>query len=84
MIAYEMVLLNDPDTINEEQDIEVQYGTEVIGMCGNIVRSFVRCTNKAFERFPEEDVLEEGLRLVPPEFRPMFAFLYEKLKGVII
>lgn len=84
MIAYRLVLLNDPDTINEEHDIVVQYGTEVIGLCGTMVRSFIKCTNKgcvAFPTYTEEEVLEEGLSLIPPEFRPVLKFLYKKLKG---
>ena len=84
MIKYAMVLLSDPDTINEEHDIKVQCGTEVIGLCGEMVRCFVKCANTACERFPEEDVLKVGLSLIPPEFRSVFEFLYEKLKGVVI
>ena len=84
MIEYRMVLLNDLETINEECEIKIQYGTEVVVMCGEMVRSFVRCTNKGYERFPEEDVLEEGLRLIPSQLRYIYRFLYEKLNDVIM
>ena len=79
-----MVLLNDPDTINEACEVKVQYGTGVVVMCGEMVRCFIKCTNKGYEQFPEEDVLEEGLRLIPPQLRYVYRFLYEKLNDVIV
>lgn len=79
-----MILLTDLKTINKTRDITVQYGTEVVGLPGDMVRSFIRCTNAACKRFPNEDVLAEGLRLIPPEFREVLEWLYEKLNDVIV
>lgn len=84
MVAYAIVLLTDLDDVNTVAFMEVQTGTDMLVMRGEVVRSFVQCTNKAYETFPEAACLEEGLKLIPPTLQPVFAHLYEKLGGIII
>ena len=83
MITYAIVTLTDPENLSSACIKEVQYGTEVLGLPGDLVRSFVECTNKGYLTDPWEDVIEEGLELRPPPFRPVFRHLYEEMKDRI-
>lgn len=86
MIAHAIVTLTDSEDLNETSVIEVQYGTEVFGLCGEMVRSFVRCVNKARATWltrTEEEILAEGLRIIPSETRPLLKHLYEEMKDRI-
>ena len=83
MIEYAVVTLTDPKDFNSASIIEVQYGTKVVGLCGDMVRNFIRCTNNAYITFPDEDVLAEGLELIPPHARPIVKHLYEEMKDKV-
>lgn len=84
MLEYAIVLLTDLENVPNAERIEVRYGTTVHNICGETVRSFVKCTNHAYHDYPFDDCLAHGLSLIPPEFRPIFEYLYETLKETII
>lgn len=84
MIAYAIVLLTDLDDVNTITYITVQLGTDTFSLHGEVVRSFVRCTNEAYAIYPKAECLEVGLKLIPPEFRPLFEHLYKRLGGIIV
>ena len=83
MIIYNVVILTELTEIKTAEIIEVQLGTVVNGMDGDTVRSFIRCTNKAYELYPTDDCLHAGLEFIPPEFHSLFEHLYEKLGELI-
>lgn len=83
MICYRITILTNPEDFSSARIIEVQHGTEIIGLPGNIVRSFIECTNKGYLTDPWEDVIGAGLELIPPPFRPVFRHLYEEMKDKI-
>lgn len=83
MIAYTIVLLTELSKVDAIEIFEVQVGTMVIGLHGDMVRSFVHCMNKACASYPEADCLEYGLEWIPPEYRDVFTYLYETCKELI-
>lgn len=84
MIAYAVVLLTDLEDTKKACTIDVQYGLARLDLCGELVRSFIRATNHAYHDYPFHDCLTLGLETVPPELRPILAYLYETLREVFV
>ncbi len=84
MIAYAIVLLTDIADIRTAERIKIQIGTRVGCMDADTVRAFVKCTNHAYHDYPYQDCLTMGLEMIPPELRPIFEYLYIKLKETIV
>lgn len=84
MIEYNPILLTDLEDINRAAIIRVQYGTDVCFLRGDLVRSFIKCTNEAIAKHPGEDCLSCGLQQIPESVRFVVEYLYEILCEVIV
>jgi len=76
MIDYAITTLTKPEDLGRASVIEVQYGTKIIGLDGVMIRSFVKNVYNARSVFSNIDVLEEALKLIPSQARPLVRHLY--------
>ena len=83
MICYRIVTLTDPEDFSDACTIEVRYGTKVIGLCGEMVRDFVRCVHNAYATSQYVDALGELLKSAPSEIHPILRHLYSEMKDKI-
>lgn len=75
--------MTDPEDLKDACTIEVRYGTKVIGLCGEMVRDFVKCVHNAYITSQYVDALGELLELVPPGVRPALRHLYLEMEDKI-